>query len=978
MARHPTTVSSHRVVPVVDGWTVAPSPPGTHADEAARAALEGLPARVPGTVASALAAAGRDLDARDLDAEDWTFLTTLPDVGAHHGGERIVLRLGGIATIAEVLVDGRPVHSSPSMFARHAIDLTDAVRLDGLPVALAIVCRSVAGALRERRPRPRYRTRVVAEQQLRYIRTSVLGRAPGFAPGPAPVGPYRDVTLELWRDVEVVRLALHASLAGADGVLAVDGVLRTLGSTRIAEARVHLDGPQGRCEAALGLRDVAEGVALEGCLRVPGAAPWLPHTHGDPALHAVHVELVLDDGRRIRVGDRSVGFRTVDAGVDRPGDDGLALSISGVPVFCRGALWTPVDPVALAAPSDRVRERLVQLRDAGLNMVRVPGTGVYEDDVFHAACDELGMLVWQDLMLANMDYPVDDPGFAALLGREVEVELERLGGHASTAVVCGGSEVEQQATMVGLPPSAARNAFIATTLPALAAHACPGVPVVPSSPCGGDLPFRTGQGIAHYFGVGAYLRPLADARAAAVRFASECLAFANVPEQATLDALARRVPGGITPTHPAWKRGVPRDTGAGWDFDDVRDHYLALLYDVEPVALRSTDPELYLELSRLVSGEVMAEVIGEWRRTGSPCAGALVLQAGDLVPGAGWGLIDAGGMPKPAYHVLRRACLPRAVWSTDEGLDGIDVHVANDAPEPLVRRVARRPHAPRRPHLGRGADAARARCARERDARRRGAARTVRGCRLRLPVRASRPRSGRRERARRWRRGARARPRAPARAAARAPRDDRPARSHGHAGCPARRGAPRHGPGGGARDRGASRGAWPRRRRCVVHASARLRAARPSPPRRRWRRAGRRASSPRHGCERRGSRPARRAPGGGRSRIVALAARALADRQRLDRRRDDALERRAERLEQQLLREQRPERVIRVVDAADAKVLALEAREAGTGEPLEEEHGAVAFAEEEVDLDRLCSEPVEPGDDVVVAGRGRARAGGDA
>ena len=113
MARHPTTVSSHRVVPVVDGWTVAPSPPGTHADEAARAALEGLPARVPGTVASALAAAGRDLDARDLDAEDWTFLTTLPDVGAHHGGERIVLRLGGIATIAEVLVDGRPVHSSP-------------------------------------------------------------------------------------------------------------------------------------------------------------------------------------------------------------------------------------------------------------------------------------------------------------------------------------------------------------------------------------------------------------------------------------------------------------------------------------------------------------------------------------------------------------------------------------------------------------------------------------------------------------------------------------------------------------------------------------------------------------------------------------------------------------------------------------------------------------------------------------------------
>ncbi|MEO9175120.1 MAG: hypothetical protein ABI317_06360, partial [Gaiellales bacterium] len=296
MDRHATTVSSHRVVPVVDGWTLAASPPGTRAHEAVRAAVEGLPARVPGTVASALGAAGRDVDGRDLDAEDWTFLTTLPDVGAPHGGERIVLRLGGVATIAEVLVDGRQVGASPSMFARHAIDVTDAVRLDGPPVTLAIVCRSVADALRGRRPRPRYRTRVVAEQQLRYIRTSVLGRAPGFAPGPAPVGPYRDVALELWRDVEVVRLALHASLSGADGVLAVDGVLRPLGGARIAHAHVHVDGPQGRCDAALGLRGIPDGVAIDGCLRVSGAAPWLPHTHGDPALHAVHVELVLDDG----------------------------------------------------------------------------------------------------------------------------------------------------------------------------------------------------------------------------------------------------------------------------------------------------------------------------------------------------------------------------------------------------------------------------------------------------------------------------------------------------------------------------------------------------------------------------------------------------------------------------------------------------------------------------------------------------------
>ncbi len=71
---------------------------------------------------------------------------------------------------------------------------------------------------------------------------------------------------------------------------------------------------------------------------------------------------------------------------------------------------------------------------------------------------------------------------------------------------------------------------------------------------------------------------------------------------------------GISPTDLEWKRGVPRDSGAGWDFEDVRDHYLKLLYSVDPVALRYSDTARYWELSRMVSGELMAEVFGEWRR----------------------------------------------------------------------------------------------------------------------------------------------------------------------------------------------------------------------------------------------------------------------------------------------------------------------------------------------------------------------------
>jgi beta-mannosidase len=282
-------------------------------------------------------------------------------------------------------------------------------------------------------------------------------------------------------------------------------------------------------------------------------------------------------------------------------------------------------------------------------------------------CDELGMLVWQDLMLANFDYPVDDDDFLRELRAEVETVLGGVVGRPSLAVVCGGSEVEQQAAMVGLDPAMARSHFIEAEVPRLIGDAV----FVPSAPSGGDLPFHPGAGVANYYGVGGYRRALSDARTSGVRFAAECLAIANVPEDdAMLDL------------------NVPSDRGTDWDFADVRDHYLRELFGVDPVALRAEDLAHYVELSREVSARLMAEVFGEWRRAASPSAGGFVLWARDLVAGSGWGLLDHEGRPKRALAGLREVCSPVALWTVDEGLGGVDIHVANDGAAPLAATVA--------------------------------------------------------------------------------------------------------------------------------------------------------------------------------------------------------------------------------------------------------------------------------------------------
>jgi beta-mannosidase len=85
-----------------------------------------------------------------------------------------------------------------------------------------------------------------------------------------------------------------------------------------------------------------------------------------------------------------------------------------------------------------------------------------------------------------------------------------------------------------------------------------------------------------------------------------------------------------------------------------------------------------------VTGEVMADVFGEWRRPASASTGGIVLWLRDLEPGAGWGLLDHTGRPKPAALALAPVLQPTAVWFVDEGLNGLDVHVAHDGPEPLA------------------------------------------------------------------------------------------------------------------------------------------------------------------------------------------------------------------------------------------------------------------------------------------------------
>ena len=368
----------------------------------------------------------------------------------------------------------------------------------------------------------------------------------------------------------------------------------------------------------------------------------------------------------------TAGFRTVE--VDRA-DGAFTLSLNGVPIFCRGALWVPPDAVTLGSSRAALRTSLQLLVDAGMNMVRIGGYMSYEDSDFWDLCDELGILVWQDCMLAGFD-PPEEPEFVESVRLEVRQQLGQLTARPSLTVVCASSETQQQAAMFGLPSDGWHSPLLEETIPALAHELVPDLPCVVSSPSGGDLPFEPGQGIAHYFGVGAYLRPITDARAAGVRFAAECLSFGNPPEQSTVERCFGNA--SVAGHHPTWKAAVARDSGTSWDFEDVRDDYVRQIFGVDPFRVRYTDPGA---LPRLRQGGGRPHHVdgggGVALRT-IALRGALILSWQDICPGAGWGLLDSFTEPKAPWYALRRVLAPVAALITDEGLAGLRVHVVND------------------------------------------------------------------------------------------------------------------------------------------------------------------------------------------------------------------------------------------------------------------------------------------------------------
>lgn len=421
-------------------------------------------------------------------------------------------------------------------------------------------------------------------------------------------------------------------------------------------------------------------------LAVPDPQLWWPNGLGAQPLYELRLELLSPEGRVLDRREARIGLRRVEL-VREPDAHGRSFyfRVNGRPFFAKGANWIPLDAHGSAKNLEvRYRRDLGSARDAHMNMLRVWGGGYFSHDVFYDLCDEMGILVWQDLMFGCGAYPVWDAAFRESVWHETVDNARRLRHHACLACWCGNNELEQ-----GFAASAWSSNHLAwasyeelfeRVLPSALALADPGTPYFRGSPHCAPEDGRNGtserSGDFHLWEIWFSDAPFEVFRRYPHRFVSE-FGFQSFPEAGVLRRFAP----------PA----EPLCLDSAWmDFRQRSGPGNARIVEKVSEWFGAGDRELdeLCRLSQLVQGLGLKIGIEHWRRLFPQCGGATYWQLNDRWAAPTWSTLDVMGNWKASHHLAAAFFAPLAIIGIEDAETmSLEVVLVNDHAETIPGRA---------------------------------------------------------------------------------------------------------------------------------------------------------------------------------------------------------------------------------------------------------------------------------------------------
>uniref|UniRef100_A0A3B1KAL9 Beta-mannosidase n=1 Tax=Astyanax mexicanus TaxID=7994 RepID=A0A3B1KAL9_ASTMX len=418
-----------------------------------------LSAEVPGCVHTALQQHKliqdpyyrfNDLAYRWISLDNWTYSTSFSVSDSVRSSKRSFLVFEGVDTVATISLNGVIIGKTDNMFRRY--DFEVAVLLKDVNILEVWLMSPVTYALDRRQAHTAYSVPPECppavqkgECHVNFIRKAQSSFSWDWGPSFPTLGIWKGVRLESFDTLRLLNVITSPKYDAGLSCWTVE-VDVYFDVVTASKGIVLLSVPQLKSQAKFQLSLVPGQSNLSYVLQINQNVSvdlWWPFGHGKQPLFDMIINITMDNGEKF-ITEKLIAFRTVEL-VQEPIPDSPGLSfyfrINGQPVFLKGSNWIPAHAFQDQVTADRLTQLLVSAQKANMNVLRVWGGGIYEQDNFYVLCDQLGIMVWQDFMFACALYPTEKD-FLQSVQEEVIQQVRRLKSHPSVVIWSGNNENE--------------------------------------------------------------------------------------------------------------------------------------------------------------------------------------------------------------------------------------------------------------------------------------------------------------------------------------------------------------------------------------------------------------------------------------------------------------------------------------------------------------------------------------------------------
>lgn len=642
------------------------------------------PAQVPGNNYSDLFAAGlipdpfyadNEKKLQWVDEANWTYLLSFTPDNQLFERDSLFLVMKGLDSYADIRLNDKELLSTDNMFREYRVSVKKLLKpgenkLEIVFRSPLLVNKEKAGNLPYQLPDSRVFTRK-APYQL------------GWDWGPELVccGIWQPIYLEaadafILRNLNISTLKIDEQNASMHASIQLD----ILQATSI---NFHLTSGDGSVDTSFQRRFDPGEQTLNLDFKIQEPRLWWPAGYGPQELYAFCLTASAGNSEeQLRV---TTGIRTSEL-IQEPDSFGSSFyfKINGLPIFAKGANYIPQDNLLNRVDSSRYQKLMKRCSEAGMNMLRVWGGGIYENDYFYQLADEYGILIWQDFMYACAMYPGDSE-FLNNARQEADYQVSRLNSHPSIVVWCGNNESDngwkdwgwQKQFGYSQSDSAtiydAYKSLFENILPAAVKNSAPGIPYHPSSPSfGWGHPESITRGDSHYWGIWWGMEDFERYNEKTGRFMSE-YGFQGAPD---LKFLQKYIPEDQLQVYNPILLAHQKHPTGNQTIDAYMKRYMPL-----PASF----PE-WIYLSQVLQAYGMEAGIRFHRMKKPWCMGTLYWQLNDCWPVISWSGLDYEYNKKALHYRVTEAFQQVMPWVSENG-NTLSIGINSDSPKAITGKL---------------------------------------------------------------------------------------------------------------------------------------------------------------------------------------------------------------------------------------------------------------------------------------------------